>query len=108
MTLTEEKICNRATWEICDTAFAEGRTLDGEINRIGIASNTYLKWRCCYAVPKAEQLAKLATYGYDVAYILTGMRMKPQGRTRSIFLTEKDAEELRHRQLDEMKGAARW
>ena len=72
--LADRGICERAVEEM-DRKVRENKSrVAVELRRLGLTHGAYDNWRAWRACPGAFTLSRMATYGYDVMYILTGKR----------------------------------
>lgn len=67
-------IADRAVAEIRRTAWFTGLTVNDERDRIGISKSVFSGWQVGKFTPAGYSLASMEEHGYDVHYILTGVR----------------------------------
>lgn len=72
--IVPKTIADRAVAEIRRTARLIGITVTAERNRIGISRSVFSSWQVGKCTPGGWMLASMAEHGYDVHYILTGVR----------------------------------
>lgn len=67
-------IASRAVAEIRRTAWFAGISVAAERDRLGISRSLFSSWQVGKCTPGGWMLASMAEHGYDVHYILTGVR----------------------------------
>ena len=70
----DSKIGRRAAEELLRIASEEDITLTEAYAEIETASSCFWRWQHGQSAPSAPTLARMARFGYDVLYILTGER----------------------------------
>ena len=74
MDVASETIADRAVEEIRHTAWFSEISVAEERDRIGISRSLFSSWQVGNCTPGGYSLACMAEHGYDVHYILTGVR----------------------------------
>ena len=68
------EVGKRATAAIAAKARREGRRTEREYARLGISKQVFSNWKQGKVVPSGYFLQQMAMAGYDVNYILTGVK----------------------------------
>lgn len=74
MDIASETIADRAVEEIRRAAWFAENSVSAELDRIGISRSVFSSWQVGNCTPGGGMLASMAEHGYDVHYILTGVR----------------------------------
>lgn len=67
-------IAERAVCEIVRKTRNDNKNLKKELQFLGISKTLYFKWNRSENEPQSYFIAEMAKAGYDVIYILTGVR----------------------------------